>query len=86
MLDVMSKYVKNVTIAPGLPYYLYRTIALAEAVHNIDEINVIRNDWRRRDADYRWEYIMSMMGLYIFILCHFDQHTIFVLADILHSL
>ena len=30
MLDVMSKYVKNVTIAPGLPYisyYVYYKVA-----------------------------------------------------------
>ena len=36
-------------------YIVLAKQVLAEAVHNIDEINVIRNDWRRRDADYRWE-------------------------------
>ena len=36
-------------------YIVLTKQALAEAVHTIDKINVIRNDWRRRDADYRWE-------------------------------
>ena len=35
MLDVMSMYVKNVTIAPGLPYLTF--LALKDFVENISK-------------------------------------------------